>query len=338
MAGLQKPSRASGPQSAAWVTASLSGWSREASQDSRASVLLQGHSPIPLANPRALRSWSVLRSLVPLLRPAPEGAPGHGSLGPSPTLCPSSSGVRRSLSAAQSPHLHRRPALRPSWHRHGGAGQRGGAGWRLGPSGRWPRARAVGQAECGGSPARGQGTGGSTGAPAPAPPRHGARHPGVWARLQAAVSRHSPLPRRVPALRDSGSAVPGCGRLQPPRLLLRPRQPRHRQSPPQPVATRRHGPAWRSAVRGPLLPSAARSQRGRSGGSRGCSTPGRAASPQAGGDFTPRNSDPSTRRAREQPSPPRCTAPPATIAPLPRSAEDAVQQRADPRAPWPVPA
>lgn len=128
--------RASGPWSAALVTASLFSRSRGASWDSRASVLLQGHSPTPLASPKTLGSWSLLRSLAPLLQPAPQGTLGHGSPGPSPTLCPSSSGARSSLSAARSPHLHRWLALRPSWHRHGGAGQRGGAGWRLGVSGR----------------------------------------------------------------------------------------------------------------------------------------------------------------------------------------------------------
>lgn len=125
-----------GPQGPGLLPGSLFSQSRGASWDSRASVLLQGHSPTPLASAKALRSWSLLRSLAPLLQPAPQGTLGRGRPGPSPTLCPSSSGARRSLSVARSPHLHRWPELCPSWHRHGGAGQRGGAGWRLGVSGR----------------------------------------------------------------------------------------------------------------------------------------------------------------------------------------------------------
>lgn len=152
LASLQKPSRVSGPRSAAWAMAFVFGQSRGASWASRALVLLRGHSPTPPASPKALGSGSSLRSLAPFLRPAP---PGTGSPGPCATLCPSSPGLRRSLSAPRSPHVHRGPEMRPSWHRHGGAGQRGGPAWRLGVSGRWLRARAAGQAQCGGSRAWG---------------------------------------------------------------------------------------------------------------------------------------------------------------------------------------
>lgn len=302
MASLHQPSRASGPQSAAWVIASLFNRSRGASRDSRASILLQGHSP-PLLWP-APRLWGHGPCFGAW--PHSSGQPHRGTLGrggSSPTLCPSSSGARRSLSAARSPHLHRRPALRPSWHRHGGVGQRGGAGWRLGVSGRWPRARAVGQAECGRSRARGQETRVSAGVPALAPPPHAVRHKGVWARPWACVCSHSLLPVRVRALwaqvlwHDSHVPARCWVFVQPPRLPLRPRKPTHRQSPSRPVATRAHKhpssgtalsrPAaavrvWScvaGAVRGPLLPSAARSQSRRAGGS--CAGSGAAAS-QAG--------------------------------------------------------
>lgn len=176
LASLQKPSRVSGPLSAAWAVAFVFGQSRGASWASRALVLLRGHSPTPPASPKALGSGSSLRSPAPFLRPAP---PGTGSPGPCATLCPSSPGLRRSLSAPRSPHVHRGPEMRPSWHRHGGAGQRGGPAWRLGVSGRWLRARAAGQAQCGGSRAWGpphstratRGTEGHRAAPLQRPPR-----------------------------------------------------------------------------------------------------------------------------------------------------------------------
>lgn len=53
--GCGQPPEASGPRAAAWVTASLFGRSRGESRDSRASVLLQGHSP-PLLWPSP-RLW-----------------------------------------------------------------------------------------------------------------------------------------------------------------------------------------------------------------------------------------------------------------------------------------
>ena len=96
-------------------------------------------------------------------------------------------------------------------------------------------------------------------------------------------------------------------------------------------------------------------------GARGCSIPGTAASPRAGvgGAGLAPHAIPSRPRAGPESSHPPLTAPhggkrtpPATIAPLTPiqlplppappallpSAEDAAQQRADPRAPWPVPA
>lgn len=93
------------------------------------------------------------------------------------------------------------------------------------------------------------------------------------------VCRHSSAARRPCA-----STVPVCTGIQPPRLPLRLCKPTHTQSPSQPVATwagRHPGgsttlsrrvaaggacPCVAGAVRGPLLPSTARSQSGRPAG------------------------------------------------------------------------
>lgn len=340
MSSLWKPFRASGPQSAAWVMASLFSWSKGSIPGFKSLCLSAGAQPHSSGQLHGCRVTVLASEPGPTPPASPTGCPGAWeSWSSGHVLSLFFGGASLPLCGAVAP-LPSPAGVVPVLASARGAGQRGGPAWRLGVSSRWLRARAVGQAQSVGTepgderrgaaqtygPWHRRGgvwhTGGGTrvcgtrvrgtrevalgcvahgyvahGRVAHRRVAHGCvahgrwhTEPGMCALARRSVPACAGAPCAGTALLHGGR-VPAAAKAAP-----CPRKPRHRQSRPQPVATwARRGPS--RAVRGALLPSAARSQRGRSGGSR---IPATAASPWGPAS----HAIPSAPRARPESSSP----------------------------------
>lgn len=147
MSSLWKPFRASGPQSAAWVMASLFSWSKGSIPGFKSLCLSAGAQPHSSGQLHGCRVTVLASEPGPTPPASPTGCPGAWeSWSSGHVLSLFFGGASLPLCGAVAP-LPSPAGVVPVLASARGAGQRGGPAWRLGVSSRWLRARAVGQAQ-----------------------------------------------------------------------------------------------------------------------------------------------------------------------------------------------